>query len=47
MPLNKKGQKIMRAMKKEYGPKAGESVFYATLNKGKIKGVKKNGRSKK
>lgn len=40
MPLNKKGKKIMSAMKKEYGEK-GESVFYATLNKGKIKGVKK------
>lgn len=30
----------MKAMKKEYGKK-GENVFYATLNKGKIKGVKK------
>lgn len=36
----------MAAMKKEYGSKA-EQVFYATMNKGKIKGVKKNGRSKK
>lgn len=41
MPLNKKGKKIMSEMKKEYGKKKGESVFYATLNKGKIKGVKK------
>lgn len=41
MPLNKKGKKIMSAMKKEYGKKKGESVFYATMNKGKIKGVKK------
>ena len=31
----------MSEMKKEYGKKKGESVFYATLNKGKIKGVKK------
>ena len=28
-------------MKKQYGSKRGEQVFYATLNKKKIKGVKK------
>lgn len=34
----------MAAMKKEYGDKKGESVFYASKNAGKIKGVegKKN-----
>lgn len=41
MPLNKKGKKIMSAMKKEYGSKRGESIFYASENKGTIKGVKK------
>lgn len=41
MPLTKKGKKIMSAMKKEYGPEKGKSVFYATRNKGKIKGVEK------
>ena len=41
MPLNKKGKKIMSAMKKEYGKKTGEKVFYASENKGTIKGVKK------
>ena len=41
MPLTKKGKKIMRSMKKQYGKKRGEEVFYATKNKGKIKGVKK------
>jgi len=46
MPLNKKGAKIMKAMQKEYGSKRGKSVFYASFNKGIIKGVKK-GRSKK
>ena len=40
MPLNKKGKKIMKSMKKQYGTKRGEQVFYATKNKGKIKGVK-------
>ena len=42
MPLNKKGKKIMSAMKKNYGSKKGKSVFYASANKGKIKGVAKN-----
>ena len=41
MPLTKKGKKIMGAMKKEYGTKKGEAVFYASRNKGKIKGVEK------
>jgi hypothetical protein len=41
MPLTKKGSKIMRAMKEEYGSKGGEQVFYASKNKGKIKGVEK------
>jgi hypothetical protein len=39
MPLTTKGKKIMSAMQKEYGPKKGKQVFYATANKGKIKGV--------
>lgn len=39
MPINKKGEKIMSAMKKEYGEKKGEQVFYASKNKGVIKGV--------
>jgi len=42
MPLTKKGSKIMKAMSKEYGPKAGKSVFYASRNKGVIKGVEKS-----
>ena len=33
---NKKGQKIMKSMKKQYGTKRGEQVFYASLNKKKI-----------
>lgn len=41
MPLTKKGQKIKRAMKKNYGPKKGTQVFYASANKGTIKGVEK------
>jgi hypothetical protein len=41
MPLTKKGRSIMSAMKSEYGEKKGESVFYASANKGTIKGVHK------
>jgi len=41
MPLTKKGSKIRGAMEKEYGSKKGESVFYASKNAGKIKGVEK------
>ncbi len=41
MPLNKKGTKIKSAMKKEYGSKKGEQVFYASENKGKIKNITK------
>jgi hypothetical protein len=41
MPLTKKGSKIMKAMKKEYGKKRGEKIFYASKNKGTIKGVEK------
>jgi len=39
MPLSAKGKKILGAMKKEYGTKKGKSVFYASINKGKIKGA--------
>lgn len=41
MPLTAKGRKIKSAMQKEYGKKKGEKIFYATENKGKIKGVTK------
>lgn len=39
MPLTPKGSKIMRNMKREYGSKRGERVFYASRNKGRIRGV--------
>jgi hypothetical protein len=39
MPLTEKGQKIMANMQREYGPKKGESVFYASRNAGRITGV--------
>jgi hypothetical protein len=53
MPLTNKGEKIMESMKRTYGGKKGEEVFYATRNAGKITGVeeteelKKGGRVRK
>lgn len=41
MPLTKKGKKIKKAMMEEYGSEKGEKVFYASENKGNIKGVTK------
>jgi len=39
MPLTAKGEKIEGAMKRKYGAKEGERVFYASKNKGTIGGV--------
>jgi hypothetical protein len=41
MPLSKKGEEIKAKMKREYGKEKGERVFYASENKGVIKGVTK------
>ena len=41
MPLTDKGREVLRQMMKEYGKKKGKEVFYATENKGKLKGIKK------
>jgi hypothetical protein len=45
MPLTKKGEKIKAVMQKEYGKDRGESVFYASINKGTIKGPAAEGRA--
>lgn len=39
MPLTKQGRKIKAAMRKTYGKKKGARVFYASANKGTIRGV--------
>lgn len=41
MPLTSKGEKIMNALKHEYGAEKGKHVFYAMRNEGKIRGVDK------
>ena len=38
-PLTKKGEKIKRSMVKQYGKEKGKQVFYASEQKGTIKGV--------
>ena len=43
MPLTAKGKKIMSHMKDEYGAKKGKEVFYASQNKGTIKGTHEKG----
>ena len=47
MPNTSKGKKILSAMQKEYGKKAGTRVFYASINKGKIHGTGTNTEKKK
>ena len=42
MPLTPKGKKIKKKMIEHYGKKKGKQVFYASENKGTIKGVKKS-----
>jgi hypothetical protein len=45
MPITKKGIKILSGMKKEYGAVKGKEVYFASIVKGKIKGVE--GKDKK
>lgn len=40
MPLTKTGKKILKEMKKRYGEKKGEEVFYKMINS-KAKGTEK------
>ena len=37
--MSKKGAKIKKIMTEKYGSKKGKQVFYASINKGNIKGV--------
>jgi hypothetical protein len=43
MPQTPKGKKIEDAMDKEYGEELGKRVYYASIVKGKIKGVEGKG----
>jgi hypothetical protein len=46
VPLTPKGKKIKAEMRKEYGTKKGDRVFYASENAGKIKGIAKKRKSR-
>ncbi len=46
MPLTTKGKKIKKSMTKTYGAKKGKQVFYASINKGTVKGAEKKGKKK-
>jgi len=41
VPLTGKGEKIKKAMKKQYGNEKGERIFYASANKGTITNIDK------
>lgn len=43
MPLTRSGQQVLTSMKTQYGPRQGESVFYATANKTPSLGKKWHG----
>lgn len=47
MPLTPKGSKIKRKMIDEYGEAKGTSVFYASINGGRIKGAEGKRKKKK
>jgi hypothetical protein len=47
MVLTNKGKKIRRNMRRVYGTKKkGDTVFYASINKGKVKGAERKKKSK-
>jgi hypothetical protein len=39
MPLTKKGRQILAKLGNEHGPKKAKEIFYASINKGTIKGA--------
>ena len=43
MPQTKKGKEIENAMEKEYGTEKGKRLYYASIVKGRIKGVEGKG----
>lgn len=47
MPLTRKGKKIKKKMQQHYGAGKGEAVFYASQNKGTIKGTHKKKRARR
>jgi hypothetical protein len=46
MPLTSKGEKILKNMQTQYGKDRGKAIFYASAQKGTIKGVESKSGSK-
>ena len=46
MPLTKKGKTILKSMRKTYGKKKASAVFYASIQKKKIKGAERKRKKK-
>jgi len=46
MPLIKKGKTILKSMRKTYGKKKASAVFYASIQKKKIKGAERKRKKK-
>lgn len=47
MPLTSAGKKVIANMEKQYGGEKGKQIFYASINKGKLKKSKMEGKKKK
>jgi len=47
MPLTKTGRTVLSQLKKKHGSKKGEEIFYASINAGKLKGMKLESKRKK
>lgn len=47
MPLTSSGEKVLKSMKKQYGDKKGEEVFYASINANKAGSEKWHKKRKK
>lgn len=47
MPLTEKGKEIRRKFREQYGREQGNRRFYASQNKGRIKGTHKKGGRKR
>jgi len=47
MPLTEKGKKIKKAMRKQYGKKRGDEVFYRSQNAGTITGTHRKRKTRK
>ncbi len=43
MPMTKKGDSILKSMRRFYGKRRGTEVFYRSINKGRLRGTHRKG----